>query len=124
MGWLKSLLGGGVLGTIEKIASELIETDMESAEAKTLLIKAVDPNGLMRRQLSKFASRAYGFYLVSATVLIFVHAFSDPVAVGLMSSSKEAMDGITALFLPITGAWTAIVGASFGVNATNVIKEK
>ena len=117
-GFIASIFTGGGTSAIEKIALEAIDTDMESAESKTLMVKALDPNGKMRRDLSKFASSAYGFYLVSTTILIFMHAFEmgDPIA------SKEAMDGITELFLPITGSWAAIVGASFGVNGVNANK--
>jgi hypothetical protein len=120
MSWLTSLFGSGVIGSVERIASEFIETDMESAEAKALMVKTLDPNGMMRRQLSSFACKAYGFYLVSTTILIFMHSFGvgDPV------ESKAAMEAMTALFTPITASWAAIVSASFGVNATNSIKGK
>lgn len=117
---LVSIFTGGGLGAIERIASEVIETDKESAEAKALWIKTLDPNGKMRRDLSKFASKAYGFYLVATTILIFLHSFE----IGDASNSKEAIDAMTDLFMPITTAWGTIVTASFGVNATNVIKNK
>ncbi|MBT8448363.1 MAG: hypothetical protein KJO69_01650 [Gammaproteobacteria bacterium] len=117
---LASIFTGGGLGAIERIASEVIETDKESAEAKALWIKTLDPNGKMRRDLSKFASRAYGFYLIAMTILIFIHAYE----IGDASNSKEALDAMIGLFTPITTAWGAIVTASFGVNATNVIKNR
>lgn len=119
IGFIKSLFGSGVVGSIERIASEAIETDMESAEAKSLFIKTLDPNGIMRRELSRFACKAYGFYLGVTVILIFCHFF------GLADSknSKDAIEAITALFLPITSSWAAIVAASFGVNATNVLKK-
>jgi len=120
MGWISSLLGGGIVGSVEKLASEFIETDMESAEAKALMIKTLDPNGLMRRDLSKFACRAYGFYLVAMVVLSFMVAFS----VGNVVGAKEAADMMVGLFLPITTSWAAIVSASFGVNAANVMKSR
>jgi len=118
MSFIGNLLSGGIVGSVERIASEFIETDMESAEAKALWIKTLDPNGLMRRQLSLFACRAYGAYLAVSLVLILAHAF------GLTNpeQSKEAIDAITELFLPITASWASIVAASFGVNATNSIK--
>jgi hypothetical protein len=120
LGFLSSLFSSGVVGSIERIASEAIETDKESAEAKALFVKTLDPNGKMRRDLSRFASVAYGFYLFSTTILIIMHsfAFGDPV------QSKEAISAMTDLFVPITTAWGGIVSASFGVNATNVIKGK
>ncbi len=113
-----SFLTGGVVNSVERIASEWIETDMESAEAKAVMVRALDKNGKMRRDLSRFASRAYGFYLVSTTILIFAHAYG----LGNSVASKEAMTAITELFLPITTSWAAIVGASFGVNGVNSIK--
>ena len=119
MGILSGLFGSGIVGSIERIASEYIETDMESAEAKALMIKTLDPNGAMRRQLSRFACWAYGFYLVTTSVLIMVHAFN----LGDPAQSKEAIDAMTELFLPITTAWGTIVTASFGVNATNSMKK-
>ena len=120
MSWLTGLFGSGIIGSVERIASEFIETDMESAEAKALMVKTLDPNGMMRRQLSSFACKAYGFYLISTTVLIFMHSFG----VGESAESMAAMEAMTELFLPITTAWGGIVGASFGVNATNSIKGK
>jgi len=115
MGILSALLGGGLVGSIERIASEAIETDKESAEAKALFVKTLDPNGKMRRDLSRFASTAYGFYLVSTTVLIFMYNFG----IGEPASSKGAIDAMTSLFTPITASWGAIVTASFGVNGIN-----
>ncbi len=120
LGFLGKLFSSGVVGSIERIASEAIETDKETAEAKALFVKTLDPNGIMRRELSRFACVAYGFYLTVTVILIFCHFFgwADP------DNSKEAIDAITALFMPITGSWAAIVGASFGVNATNAIRNK
>ena len=115
-----NVFGSGIVGSVERLASEFIETDMESAEAKALFIKTLDPNGGMRRQLSQFACKAYGWYLAVSLVLIVVHAFgvTDP------AQSGEAIDAIKELFMPITASWASIVAASFGVNATNSIKGK
>ena len=118
LGFLGSLFSSGIVGSIERIASEAIETDMESAEAKSLFIKTLDPNGIMRRELSRFASQAYGFYLLSMVILIVMHFFG----LGDTTASKEAMGAMTDLFLPITTAWGGIVGASFGVNGMNAYK--
>lgn len=120
IGLLKGLFSSGIVGSVERIASEYIETDKESAEARSLLVKVLDPNGKMRRDLSRFASRAYGFYLVMTVILIFAHAYG----IGDGEASKEAIDAMTALFTPITSAWGIIVSASFGVNLTNTVKEK
>lgn len=118
MGWLLSLFTSGAMKSVENLASEFIETDMESAEAKSLFIKTLDPNGKMRRDLSKFASKAYGFYLISTTILIFMHSFG----IGDVVASKEAMVAMSDLFTPITASWAAIVTASFGVNGVNAHK--
>jgi hypothetical protein len=118
MNWLVKLFSGGLVGSLERVALEAITTDQESAEAQSLMIKTLDPNGKMRRDLSRFACMAYGFYLVTAVILIFMHAFG----IGDTDSSKEAMEAMTALFLPITASWATIVSASFGVNGVNTLK--
>ena len=118
MSWISSLFGGGIVGSVEKLASEFIETEMESAEAKALMIKTLDPNGLMRRDLSRFACWAYGFYLVAMVGLSFMVAFGIGDGVG----AGKAAQMMTGLFLPITTSWAAIVSASFGVSATNSFK--
>lgn len=118
MSWFTNILGGGLVKSLENLASEWIETDMETAEAKALMIKTLDPNGKMRRDLSRFSCWAYGFYLVTMVLLSFMVAFG----LGDPDGAEMAAGMMVDLFLPITGAWTAIVGASFGVNATNSIK--
>lgn len=120
IGVIGKIFGSGIVGSIERIASEVIETDKESAEAKALFVKTLDPNGMMRRQLARFSSYAYGFYLVSTTVLIFFHSFE----IGNPAHSKDAIDAMTSLFVPITTAWGTIVAASFGVNGVNAMKGK
>lgn len=112
------VLTGGVVGSLERVASEWITTEKESAEAKSIMVRALDPNGKMRRDLSRFASRAYGFYLGAMVIMGFMHIFG----VGDSAAAKEAMTMLTELFLPITASWGAIVSASFGVNATNSFK--
>lgn len=118
MGFLTSLLGGGLVGSIEKVASEWIETDLEKAEAQTLMLKTLDPNGKMRRDLSRFSCLAYAFYLLAMVLLSFMVAFGIGDADGAGIAATLMQD----LFLPITGAWTAIVSASFGVNGVNSFK--
>jgi hypothetical protein len=118
-GFLTSLFTGGAVRSIENIASEFIETDMESAEAKTLMIKTLDPNGKMRRDLSRFACRAYAFYLVAMVGLSFMVAF----AIGDVAGAGKAAAMINSLFVPITGAWGGIVAASFGTNVSNNWKD-
>lgn len=119
LGVLKGILSSGIVGSLERVASEAIETQKETAEARALYVKVLDPNGKMRRDLSRFASRAYAGYLIVTSFLIIIHAFN----LGDQTASKEAVEAITALFTPITTAWGAIVSASFGVNGVNSIRE-
>lgn len=120
MSWITSLFSGGLVTSVENVASEWIQTDLESAEAQALMIKTLDPNGKMRRDLSIFACKAYGFYLIAMVILAFMMAFDLGDAVG----AKAATDMMKELFFPITTAWGAIVGASFGVNGVNSYKNK
>jgi len=115
---IASIFTGGVSSTIGDIAKEWIETDKESAEARAIMVKTLDPNGKMRRDLSIFASVAYGFYLIAATILVFLVSFG----VGDVDGGRIALTEMTSLFLPITTSWGVIVTASFGVNYKNVNK--
>ena len=119
MSWT-DIFTGGIVKSVENLASEWIETDLESAEAKALMIKTLDPNGKMRRDLSRFACRAYGFYLVSMVILSMMVAFGF----GDIEGATQATNMMKDLFLPITTAWAGIVGASFGVNGMNAHKGK
>ena len=47
-----------VITSVEKVASEWIETNQEKAEAQAVLLKAMDPNGLMRIEITRRVSRA------------------------------------------------------------------
>ena len=118
--FLSSIFSSGVVGSVERIASEAIQTDKETAEAKSLFIKTLDPNGIMRRELSRFACKAYGGYLIVLSVLMFMQAFGfgDPVGAAMAAGMMKEE------FLPITTAWAGIVGASFGVNGINSVKGK
>lgn len=114
------IFGGGIIKSVESIAKELIQTDMESAEAKSLMVKTLDPNGLMRRGISIKVSNAYLIYLFITMALVISKSFNigNPVEV------TEAIASLTDLFVPITTMFTAIVGASFGVNGLNSSKGK
>lgn len=118
MSFFANLLSGGLVGSIERVASEWIETDKESAEAKAIMVKTIDPNGKMRRDLSRFACIMYGFYLLAMVILSFMVAFNIGDTEGAVTAATMMQD----LFLPITTAWSAIVGASFGVNGVNSFK--
>ncbi len=114
-----SLFNGGLFSSVEKIALELIETDMESAESKVVLLKALDPNGKMRRDISKMVSRLYALYIIVALLLLLTTSFG----IGNAEGAKQALEGIVSLFVPITAMFTAIVSASFGVNVSNNFKK-
>lgn len=107
---------GKVVGTV---ASELIDTPLEKAQAQILKLKQLDPNGEMRRELARFASIAFGFYLLNATALAYMVAFN----IGDAGGAEKALGFMGELFLPILGSWTAIVSASFGVNVSNNWRE-
>jgi hypothetical protein len=116
----KIFTGSGVIGSIERIASEAIETQKETAEAKSLFIKTLDPNGLMRRDISNRVGKLYTIYIVLAVVLLLARSFG----VGDIKGVEHAIDSIVELFVPITTMFTAIVGASFGVNGINASKKQ
>lgn len=103
---------------LTKIAQELIDTPMEKAEASVLKLKVLDPNGQLRRGISKATNRLYMGYMVVMSVLLITQAYGW----GDVEGTKMAVKTIGELFVPITGAWTAIVMASFGVNAVNASK--
>ena len=111
--------GSGIVESLENVALEAIETSKEEAEAKALFVKTLDPNGAMRRQISQFVCKVYGFYLLTAFSLIVMHFFG----VGDAEAAANAMQAITATFTPITAAFGGIVGSSFGVNMTNNWKD-
>lgn len=110
---------GGVTDTIGDIAKEWIETDKESAEAKSIFVKTLDPNGKMRKQISSDVTKMYKLYIYIAMILLLAQAFN----IGDSHGVNKAIESMVSLFLPITGMFTAIVSASFGVNAMNVSKE-
>jgi len=110
---------GGVVDTIGEVAKEWIDTDKESAEAKALFVKTLDPNGAMRRGISQKVSQMYMVYIYLTATLVIVQSFG----LGDTDGVKEAINSLTDLFIPITTMFTAIVGASFGTNISNNIKE-
>lgn len=120
-------LGSGIASSIESIAKEWIDTPEEKANASALMIKTLDPNGLMRRQISNTVSKLYVIYIILTLVLLLVQAFGlSPMTTSIngieVMAVALAIDSILELFLPITGMFTAIVSASFGVSYSNVHK--
>ena len=124
IGLIKSLFTGGAVKSIENIASEWIETDMESAEAKVLMVKTLDPNGLMRRDLSNRVTSLYTLYIIVVLVLLICESFGlGPIIDGKLAVSL-ATEKVTQLFVPITTLFGVIVSASFGVNYANTKQDK
>ena len=122
MGFLsvaKGIFGGGGFSSIERIATEWIETDQEKAEAKTLMIKTLDPNGLMRRNLSNRVAGLYTTYIMVMLVLLIAESFGIGKVIDGQLSVSIATGKITDLFAPITALFGIIVTASFGVNYAN-----
>lgn len=120
MSWLAGLFSGGTIKAIENIATEVIETEKESAEAKAVMIKTLDPNGLMRRDMSKRVTDLFTLYILTAMLLLLLSAFN----IGNQEQITNAINFIKDLFVPITTSFTAILGASFGVNAVNANRGK
>ena len=119
MSWLGNLLSGGIVKSVENLASEWIETNTEKAEAQAILIKTMDPNGKMRRDISTTVSRLYTVYIGLVTILILAQAFG----LGESDNLKLAVENLIVLFIPITSLFGIIVGASFGVNGVNTRAE-
>ena len=123
---LSKILGlftGGAIKSIENIASEWIETDIESAEAKVLMVKTLDPNGMMRRELSRRVTGLYTLYIVVTLLLLIAESFGiGPIIDGALAVST-ATTKVAELFVPITTLFGVIVSASFGVQYSNVINE-
>lgn len=132
MGILSKVFGGGgVVKSIENLASEWIQTDMESAEAKSLMVQTLDPNGKMRRDQSKNVGQMYRFYLISTATMVLIELAycmymgdiltkDNHVLVALSNATSKMTD----LFIPITTLYGAIVTASFGVNYANIKQDK
>lgn len=127
MNWLTNIVSGGLVKSIETVALEAIQTDGERAEARltgaqadAVLLKTLDPNGQMRRNVMTFVCRVYAGYLIITVPLILMVFFG----LGDEAGAKEAMAAIKDTFLPITGLFTALATASFGVNGMNSYKGK
>ncbi len=120
---IKGIFSSG--NAIEKIASEWIETDMEKAEANAVMVKTLDPNGMMRRELSRRVATLYAIYLLTALFLLAIEftavMFGWDIDFNQLSATTEK---VKSLFLPISTLFGIIVTASFGVNYANVKQSK
>ena len=120
LGFFTSLFSSGATKAIENIAKECIDTPEEKAQAKALMVKTLDPNGLMRRQISNTVSKLYVLYILVMLILLVMQSFD----VGNTQGIANAITVLKDLFDTITMSFGAIVGASFGVNGVNSFKEK
>lgn len=111
---------GGIVSSVENIAKEWIDTPGEKAEANALMVKTLDPNGLMRRQISSTVSKLYVLYILVMLVLLVSQSFG----LGDATEIAKAIGSMKELFVPTTTMFTMIVGASFGVNGMNTLKNK
>ena len=118
---IKGVFSGGGLKSIENIASEWIQTDMEKAEAKTLMLKTLDPNGMMRRDMSSRVGSLYALYIITTLTMLAIEFGCGIFGVNI-AQIAETTDKIKDLFVPITTLFGTIVSASFGVNAVNANK--
>ena len=120
--WKKiaSVFTGGAFKSIENIATEWIDTEKETAEAKALMVKTLDPNGLMRRDQSSKILGLYIFYMLVMCLLIGCEFFNFVPSGATIDSMAKATDKLVDLFVPITAMVSLIVSASFGVNYHNV----
>jgi len=108
-----------VVSSVERVASELIETDKESAEAKAVILKATDPNGIMRREISRKVLSLYSLYIVIMIILLTLEFLNFVPAGTSIEQMEKATSKLVELFNPITTMVGVIVGASFGVNWQN-----
>ena len=118
--WIKDLITGGLFSSIEGITKEIVDTPLDKAQAAAIKLKAIDPNGKMRREISSSTMHLYKVYVYIMLILLLAQAFSigNPVEI------SKAIASMKELFLPITTAFGAIMSATFGVNATNTLKGK
>lgn len=117
-GAIKSIFGI-VANPITEITKELVDTPLEKAQAQVLKVKALDPNGQMRRDIAKAVTHLYKVYIYIAMSLFLAQSFD----VGNAEQTSQAINKMVELFVPITAMFTAIVSASFGVNVSNNIKD-
>ena len=117
LGWLNPF--SKVIDSVENIATEWIETNKEEAEAKALILKSIDPNGLMRRDISRRVLSLYAFYVVLMCLLLACEFFNFVPGGTTAEQMQSATGKLQELFVPITTMAGGIVSASFGVNWQN-----
>jgi len=120
MTWIKDLVTGGLFSSIANVTTELIDTPLEKAQAQVIKLKAIDPNGKMRREITSGTMHLYKLYVYVMLVLLLSQSFN----IGDPAQIMEAVNSMKDLFLPITTAFGTIMTASFGVNGVNSYKDK
>ena len=122
MGLVSGVLGlfgaDGVARSVEKVATEYIKAPEGALFAKSQLLKVIDPNGRMRREIALTVKKLYALYILTILILVFAQAYGY----GNSENIGAAITSVTDLFVPITTMFSAIISASFGVNAFNVHK--
>jgi len=118
---VKGIFSSGGVSAIESIATEWIETDTEKAEAQAVMIKTLDPNGQMRRELSRKVATLYTIYIMSVLLMLGVE-FGFNLFGADVGPVAESTEKLTDLFTGISTLFGLIVSASFGVNYANVKK--
>lgn len=117
---IANVFTGGAFKALTDISLEYIQTDKEDAEAKAIKLKAIDPNGMMRRDISSKILGLYIFYMLVMCLLIGCEFFNFVPEGATIDSMAKATDKLVDLFVPITAMVSLIVSASFGVNYHNV----
>lgn len=115
---------GGSSSTLENIATEWIETNKENAEAKAIILKAIDPNGKMRRDLSRRVTALYTLYILVMLLLLCFEFFGYIPSGATKETIAVTTEKFTDLFAPISTLFGLLVTASFGVNYANVKQNK
>ncbi len=124
MSWFTEIFSGGAFNSIEKIATEWIDTDLESAEAESLKLKVLDPNGKMRRDLTRAVCFMYSLYLIVMLLLLSCEFFGFVPQGQTPEIIANVTTKLTNTFTPVSTAFGLIVSASFGVNFYNTKKGK
>lgn len=124
MSWFTEIFSGGAFKSIENIATEFIETNKETAEAQAVMVKALDPNGKMRRDLTRMVCFMYALYLIVMLILLTFEFFGFVPSGQTAENTAIVTEKLTNTFAPISAIFGLIVSASFGVNYSNVKKGK
>jgi hypothetical protein len=114
--FVKGLFSSNTTSALESIATEWIETSQEKAEAQAVMVKALDPRGKMREQISRDLFVLYKLYLIISLFLLACQFFGYGDADNIADVTTKLVE----LFLPITGMVGLVTAASFGVNYANV----